>query len=158
MNDTRGFSPDAQRRLDGGPHGSLEASEQAAAERLIEAAAELGRAAPALDASLDARVMAAVRSRVPATAGTPARRRAAWRWLVEPTVRPVWVPLAAAAAAIVMWLGMRTTPAMIPNSPDLAAHVATSDTCTCVSSWRRRARGWSRWRVPSTAGAPTRCR
>ena len=43
--------------------------------------------------------MAAVR-----TAGAPAARpQGPVRWLVEARVRPVWVPLAAAAAALVVW-------------------------------------------------------
>lgn len=124
MSVVRGFSSDAQRRLDGGPHGPLDPAEQAAAERLLAAAAELGRGSPVLDASLDDRVMAAVRGR---SAASPARRRAAWRWLVEPSVRPVWIPLAAAAAALVMWLGGRT-PSALPVAPGVEARAAAADT------------------------------
>ena len=122
MSETRGFSPDAQRYLDGAPHGPLEDAERAAADRLAGYAAELRAGATELDAALDARVMAAVRSRAAAApAGGPAAPRAAWRWLIEPRVRPIWVPLAAAAAALVMWLGSRITPATVPPAPVAAA-------------------------------------
>lgn len=89
------FSRDTHRYLDGEPHGELPEGERLGADRLAEAARALGERLPAVDAALDERVMAAVRGR-----GVPGRKPA-WRWLVEPRpvrIRPVWVPVALAAA------------------------------------------------------------
>jgi len=117
------FGRDAQRYLDGEPHGELAAGERARADRLVAAARSLGERLPALDASLDERVMAAVRER----AAGP--RRGSWRWLTEPRtlrVRPIWVPLAA-AAALALWLVPRALAPARPGAPTVVA-VTTSDT------------------------------
>lgn len=112
-----GFGRDAQRYMDGEPHGELPAAERGRADRLVGAARALGERLPPLDAALDERVMAAVRGHVAAPgSGT-------WRWLMEPRtlrVRPVWVPLAA-AAALALWLVPR---ALGPSRPAPAAIVA----------------------------------
>ncbi len=113
------FGRDAQRYLDGEPYGELSAAERARADRLAAAARALAERLPALDASLDERVMAEVRAR-PALTASPGN--GAWRWLVEPRtlrVRPIWVPLAA-AAALALWLVPK---ALGPSRP--AAPVAT---------------------------------
>jgi hypothetical protein len=100
------FTDDAQRYLDGAPHGVLDEAEREEADRLREAASRLAAGLPALDARLDERVMAAVR-RLPAPRAVPVLP---WRWLVEPrAMRPVWVPLMAAAAALLVWLGGRVS-------------------------------------------------
>ena len=127
MSETSGFSRDGQRYLDGGPHGAVDPAERAAADRLLETAARYGEALPGLDASLDARVMGAVRARA-ARPARPAARRAAWRWLVEARIRPVWVPLAAAAAALVVWLGTRGAEPAAPPAASAAAARAAPDT------------------------------
>jgi hypothetical protein len=75
-----------------------------------------------VDAALDERVMAAVRER-PAPA-----RRDAWRWLVDPRpvrIRPVWVPLAL-AAALALWLVPRAFTPAPPGAPRAAAAGATA--------------------------------
>lgn len=117
------FGRDAQRYLDGEPHGELTAGERARADGLARAARELAAGLPSLDASLDERVMAAVRARVAAP------RRGAWRWLVEPRtlrVRPVWVPLAA-AAALALWLVPKALAPERTAAPTVVA-VTTQDT------------------------------
>ncbi len=96
------FSDDAQRYLDAGPHGLLEPQEQADADRLLSLAARQAAALPSIDPALDDRVMAAVRAR------GATRRPARWRWLIEARVRPMWVPAAAAAAALVVWFAGRS--------------------------------------------------
>ena len=115
------FSRDAQRYLDGEPHGELPRGERAGADRLIEAVDAYAERAQPLDASLDDAVMAAVRGR------SPARRRAGWRWLFEPrqvSLRPVWIPAMAAAALLVVWLGVQRPGAGEPAS----AAAAVADT------------------------------
>jgi len=76
-------------------------------DQLDRAARALGERVPPLDARLDDAVMAAVRRPL-----LPARRRAGWRWFLEPRsiqVRPVWAAAGlAAAAALVLWLGNPT--------------------------------------------------
>lgn len=117
MSTQDGFGRDAQRYMDGEPHGELPDAERARADRLVAAAQALGERLPPLDAALDGRVMAAVRGRATSPgSGT-------WRWLMEPRtlrVRPVWVPLAA-AAALALWLGPR---ALGPSRVAPAAVVA----------------------------------
>ncbi len=101
MTDTP-FSRDAQRYLDGGPHGELSEAERRAADELVAAATAYRDALPALDARVDAAVLAELRQPRPGTRG--------WRWIVHARVRPVWVPLAAAAAALAVWVaGPRRT-------------------------------------------------
>jgi hypothetical protein len=95
-----GFGRDTHRYLDGEPHGELPDGERARADRLADAARALGDALPTLEAGLDERIMAAVRR-------AAAPRRGAWRWLVEPQavrIRPVVVPLAAAAVLALLWV------------------------------------------------------
>jgi hypothetical protein len=93
----------------------------AGSDRLDDAARALGESLPAIDASLDERVMARIRARAvsaqPAAAGTrpvAIRGHGKLRWLLEPRavkVRPVWIPLALAAAALLVWvLSPRTAP------------------------------------------------
>jgi hypothetical protein len=118
VNDTNRFSRDAQRYLDGEPHGELADAERNRADRLLDAARAYGESLPALDDAVDAAVLAAVRER------PPARRRAAWRWLVEPRdvrLRPIWVPFAAAAAALLLWLGGVMAPGQPAITPTVAA-------------------------------------
>ena len=121
MNET-GFTQDGQRYLDGGPHGTIEEHERAEADQLLRAVAAYRDALPAIDAGLDRRVMAAVRA-APAPAARP---QSPVRWLLEARVRPVWVPLAAAAAALLGWFaaprGTTAVPAVAP------AVVAAADT------------------------------
>ncbi len=113
-----GFGRDAHRYLDGEPHGDLAAGERERADRLADAARALADGLPALDAALDARVMAAVRQRAAAP------RRSAWRWIVEPQavrIRPLWVPLAAAAAFLLFWL-----PGRVAGRPEAPAAVTAA--------------------------------
>jgi len=76
--------------------------------RLNEAAQQLAGRLPELDARVDDAVMAAVHRR-----GAPVRRRAGWRWFIEPrniVVRPLWAAAGlAAAAALVLWIGAHPT-------------------------------------------------
>jgi hypothetical protein len=123
MSERAGFSANAHRYLDGGPHGPLDQAERAAADRLAAAAQALGATLAPPDASLEARVMAAVRTR-PAQS----RERFGWRWLVEPRVGPVWIPVAAAAAALVVWVGTRSgehAPPIVPVATRVAAAADT---------------------------------
>ena len=122
MSEANRFSRDAQRHLDGEPHGELTEAERVRADRLLEAARSYGESLPALDDTVDDAVLAAVRDR------RPARRRAGWRWLVEPRnvrLRPIWVPLAAAAAVLLLWLGTRGP--LGPEQPAVTP-IAAADT------------------------------
>ena len=90
-----GFGPEIQRYLDGDGAAEVPADARARADRLAEAARAYGESLPPLDARLDDAVMAAVRARTPVVAP------AGWRWLLAPQsvrIRPVFVPLAVAAA------------------------------------------------------------
>lgn len=126
MTADHGFGKEAQRYLDGEPHGALEDEERAAADRLAAAARALGDAASPLPAALDDTVMRAVRVR-------PASRRpgsGSWRWLVEPQavrVRPVWVPVAL-AAALALWLIPRAFAPAVRPAPVATALAANRDT------------------------------
>jgi hypothetical protein len=71
---------------------------------------------------VDDAVMAAVHG------ATPAGRRSPWAWLLAPRavrVRPVWIPVLA-AAALVVWLVPRRPAARAPETASRAA--ATADT------------------------------
>jgi hypothetical protein len=106
MIERNGFGADAHRYLDGEPFGDLAGGEAAAADRLVTEARAYAERIEAMDAALDEAVMAAVRSRV------PSRRRRGVDWLLAPRtvrVRPVWVGLLAAAAALVLWLAPRAS-------------------------------------------------
>jgi hypothetical protein len=116
-----GFGRDAHRYLDGEPHGEFPTGERARADRLAEAARVLGDALPALEAGLDERIMAAVRR-------ASAPRRNAWRWLVEPRpvrIRPVVVPLAAAAVLALLWVAAPRGGAF-PGQPAATAAAAAA--------------------------------
>ena len=101
MMERDGFSPDAQRYLDGEPFGELGGAEFAAADRLVAQARDYAERIAPVDPAFDEVVMAVVRSRAPA-------RQRGLGWLLAPRtvrVRPVWaVPVLAAAAALVVWL------------------------------------------------------
>jgi hypothetical protein len=111
-----GFGREVQRYLDGDGAAEVPAAERARADRLAEAARAYGESLPPLTARLDDVVMAAVRARTPRTAP------AGWRWFVAPQavrIRPVFVPLVA-AAALALWLlprgafqGARPAPAAV---------------------------------------------
>jgi len=106
------FSRDAQRYLDGGPHGELSEAERRGADALLAAAAAYRDALPALDDRMDAAVLAELRQ--------PRTGTRSWRWLVTARVRPVWVPLAAAAAALLVWVSGPRGPAATPENPAVA--------------------------------------
>jgi hypothetical protein len=115
----RDLTPDQQRFLDGAPHGALTDAARADADRLKGAIETWARGVEAPGAALDDAVM----SRVGARRGQPAQRSGLLRWLVEPRpirVRPVWVPALAAAAAVIVWLGLRQL-AVPPAAPPTAS-------------------------------------
>lgn len=91
-------------------------------DKLDQAARELGERLPGIDASLDDRVMAAVRTR-PRSASAPARARGLG-WLLEPRsvqIRPIWIGALAAAAALALFLApSRTTGDATPQVAALA--------------------------------------
>lgn len=103
MSDTRDWSPEAQRYLDGDgapPVDAGEATRAAAFRAVVDAWAGTVRTP---DATLDARVMGVLRGRVAAGAAA-ATRRAWWRWFVEPhqiAVRPAFAAAAAVALVVV---------------------------------------------------------
>lgn len=104
MSEPTPFSTDAQRYLDGEPHGELRPDERAAAEQLRARVEAYAAGVRDPDARLDQAVMRAVR-------GT--RRRAGWRWLVQPQairLRPIWVPALAALLVAIVWLGAPRSP------------------------------------------------
>ena len=113
-----GFTPDEQRYLDGGPHGEPSGAGRADADALLRSAAAYRDALPAVDARLDDAVLAAVRAR-PRRAGRP------WRWALDGRVRPIWIPLAAAAAALAVYLAGVRPPS--PTATPVAA-VRAADT------------------------------
>ena len=118
MSEGNRLSQNAHRYLDGEPHGELPEAERVQTDRLLEAVRAYGESLPALDETLDDAVLAAVRHR------RPARRRTGWRWLMEPRevrMRPIWAPLAAAAAVVLLWVGTRgplgpEAPALTPTA------------------------------------------
>ncbi|HXY68339.1 MAG TPA: isoamylase early set domain-containing protein [Gemmatimonadales bacterium] len=114
MNEWEGFGADAHRYLDGEPFEELSGAELAAADRLAAEARDWAGRLPRLDPALDEAVMAAVRERA------PARRRRGLGWLVAPQTvrfRPIWVPVLAAAAALVLWLAPRGRRAEVVLTP-----------------------------------------
>jgi hypothetical protein len=113
-----GFTPDEQRYLDGSAHGDPSGAGRADADALLRAAAAYRDALPPLDARLDQAVLGAVR-------GRPRSARRGVRWTLDGRVRPIWIPLAAAAAALVVYLAGPRVP-----SPDAApvAAVRAADT------------------------------
>lgn len=97
-------------------------------EVLAEAARAYAQRLPELPASLDDRIMAAVRARpVPLRVVRGTRRPRVWRWLVEPQpVRPAWGIALAAAAALAIWLLPRS--AARPNQAPAALAVQPAET------------------------------
>ncbi len=100
---------------------------------LSEAARAYAQRLPQLPASLDDRVMAAVRQR-PRPAAEPdvvpirrPRRPGVWRWLVEPQqVRPAWGIALAAAAVLAVWLlPRRDVPVLQRAAQTALAHTDT---------------------------------
>ena len=113
-----GFGPEVQRYLDGDGAAEVPAEARARADRLAEAARAYGESLPPLDARLDDAVMAAVRARTPVVAPT------GWRWFVAPQsvrVRPVLVPLMAAAALALWFLPRGVVQDAAPASEVVAA-------------------------------------
>jgi hypothetical protein len=88
--------------MDGEPHSPLGDAERSDTDRLLQAVRDYSEQLAVPDARLDDAVMDAIseaRSRSPR-----------WRWLFEPRavrLRPVWVPLAAAAVLALVWLSGR---------------------------------------------------
>ncbi|HXY19086.1 MAG TPA: isoamylase early set domain-containing protein [Gemmatimonadales bacterium] len=108
------FSADAHRYLDGEPFEELSGAELAAADRLAAEARDYAARLATVDAALDEAVMAAVRDRA------TAERRRGLGWLLAPRtvrLRPVWVPVLAAAAGLVLWLAPRGREVEVAAAP-----------------------------------------
>jgi hypothetical protein len=100
VNSDKHYSSDAQRYLDGEPHGQLSEAERADADRLLHAVEAYAARLSAPAADIDDSVIEQIRAAGPRSRG--------WRWIFEPhaiRVRPIWVPLAAAAVVALVWLG-----------------------------------------------------
>jgi hypothetical protein len=113
-----GFGPEVQRYLDGDGAAEVPAEARARADRLAEAARAYGESLPPLGARLDDAVMAAVRARQAVVAP------AGWRWFVAPRsvrIRPVLVPLMAAAALALWFLPRGVVQDAAPASEVVAA-------------------------------------
>ncbi len=118
MTNDRQYSKGAQRYLDGEPHSPLSDAEREDADRLIQAVRAYSEQLIAPDSRLDNAVLEEVRR------SRPRKRSAGWRWIFEPRairLRPVWVPLAAAAVVALVWLGGRTGGDGGQASPQTAA-------------------------------------
>lgn len=116
MSGTGNFSREAQRYLDGEPHAPLGDAERAAADRLRRSSDALRARLVAPPASIENRVMAAVRAE-------PRRRRSFLAWAIEPRsvrLRPVWIPLAA-AALIALWVMGRSPQPDVVTAPAAVA-------------------------------------
>ena len=103
MRARNGFGHDAHRYLDGEPHGELGPEEREHADRLLDALQTYAAGLEPPGAELDDAVMRTVLAR------RPRARRSALRWLFEPrrvSIRPVWIP-AAAAAVLMLWIGVQ---------------------------------------------------
>jgi hypothetical protein len=123
MTGSESFSRDAQRYLDGEPHGPLRADERARADALRRAVAAYGGTLGVPAASLEVRVMAAIRE-------APPPRRSPWAWALEPRtvrLRPIWIPLAA-AAALAVWLAAPGRAAREATAPVSAVPATRRDT------------------------------
>jgi hypothetical protein len=99
-------------------------AERMQVDRLLRAIDSYRAAIMPPDAALHDAVLAGIRGR------TPARKRPAWHWLFEPRpirLRPVWVPVIAAAAAL-LWLGVRPGADIESPLPSEATASVTSST------------------------------
>jgi hypothetical protein len=113
-----GFGSEVQRYLDGEGDAEVTGDARARADRLVAAARSYGQSLPTVDARLDDAVMTAVRSRRPA--GAPA----GWRWFLSPQpvrIRPVLVPLAAAAVLALWFVPWGTRQPIAPAAGAVAA-------------------------------------
>ncbi|MGD2135681.1 MAG: isoamylase early set domain-containing protein [Gemmatimonadales bacterium] len=122
MSEPNRFSTDAQRYLDGEPHGEVSPEERAVADRLRDGTTAYAERLQVPGAEVDRAVMRTVRGL------RPARRRMGWRWLVQPQaiqVRPIWVPAIAALLVALVWLGTSRDP--VTTAAPVPA-VAASDT------------------------------
>jgi hypothetical protein len=116
------WSADAHRYLDGTPHGELDPEERREADLVRDAVGAWTERLEPPSAALDDAVMARIRAKA------PRRADRGWRWLIRPQpirLRPVWVPLAA-AAAMAFWLVTR------PDVGTVAAGAATAATADTV--------------------------
>jgi len=98
------LSPEAQRFLDGDRSVELTDDQLREARVLGDHLEAYAASIEAPDAHLDVAVMNAIRQRSSVT------RARGWRWLFQPrtvAVRPVWVPLMAAAAIAILWVSGR---------------------------------------------------
>lgn len=123
MTERTGFSSDVQRYLDGEPV-ALAPAERAEAEAYRTAIAAYAKGIPAPGDALDDAVMAEI------LAGrTGARRRAAWRWFVEPhlvAVRP-WAAAAVltlVASGVGFWAWRTAHRLPVAESIAAAPHIA----------------------------------
>lgn len=117
------WSADAHRYLDGTPHGDLDPEERREADLVLEAVEAWTEGLEPPTKALDDAVMARIRARAPRPADH------GWRWLIRPQpirMRPVWVPLAA-AAALAFWLVAKPGPEPEQSIP-VASASATADT------------------------------
>ena len=122
MSERDGFGANVHRYLDGAPHGDLTSEERREADLVLRAVQAWTEELEPPSAALDDAVMARVRARA------PRRADRGWRWLVRPQpirLRPVWVPLAA-AAALAFW--MLAKPGVEPEPQVVAGGAATVDT------------------------------
>lgn len=102
MTEDRQYTSDAQRYMDGEPHSPLSDAERANADRLLQTVRDYSEGLAVPSARVDNAVLEEIRGTHSQSAG--------WRWIFQPRVfhlRPVWVPLAAAAVLALVWLGGR---------------------------------------------------
>ena len=116
------LSPEVQRFLDGDRSVELTDDQLREARALGDAVEAYASRVQAPDAQMDAAVMHAVRQRA------SMKRARGWRWLFQPrsvAVRPVWVPLMAAAAVAIIWVSSRGP---VPPTAPQASVASTADT------------------------------
>jgi hypothetical protein len=102
--------------MDGELHAPLSDTEQEEADRLMHAVRAYSERLSAPDNRLDDAVLDEIRKASPRSAG--------WRWIFEPhaiRLRPVWVPLAAAAVVALVWLGGGPGESGAPAAPQTTA-------------------------------------
>jgi hypothetical protein len=104
--------------MDGELHAPLSDTEQEDADRLMHAVRAYSEQISAPDSRLDDAVLDEIRE--------VRSRSAGWRWMFKPRairLRPVWVPVAAAAIVALVWLGGRpgetSTDAVAPQATAL---------------------------------------